>query len=98
VLQQLNPTVSPSLGQCPPYRAAPNVPATVGEAGDIYSRWPHLRASNWPGMTVGDAVDPPPKPLPESFFRQFAASVAASPERYGRLIRHALKAAEGRAK
>jgi hypothetical protein len=43
--------------------------------------------------TVGEMVFPTPEPLPDTFLGRCAASVAAEPERWGRVFLHALKAA-----
>jgi hypothetical protein len=72
-------------------RLARNLPETVEEAEAYFEQTALPRQIE----TIGDWIDPPPKPLGDVFFERFAASVANAPEGYGRLFVHAIRAATG---
>ena len=72
-----------------PYRASPSYPETHAEAEDML-RWSAI--GGYSIESIGERINPPPKPLPESFLGQFAASVVRDPVSFGRVVAHALAA------
>lgn len=75
-----------------------NYPATPADIERIREKWLHLLFHHGrPIETIGETLlrrmNGVPDPLPDVFVARLAATIAARPVFFGRLVRHALRSA-----